>query len=190
VITTGEQLIQALERGGTLNLAPELREAVDAALAAQAADQFDQEDDEDEMMRRNAISGPTRDMSVESAFAALGTNDDRPPAHSSANAVAGTGGDSTSDAIPREEPYNEQANQRWCAGRGMLALKDFVAEHGTVVAEWPQSIDKSPVTEYTRRVLLLQRASRNFIIDYSLQQGAGSEAAALIRSTTETGYSG
>ncbi|MCJ1283603.1 hypothetical protein MMC26_002934 [Xylographa opegraphella] len=86
------------------------------------------------------------------------------------------------------EPYDDQRNQRWLAGQGMLRLKDFVTEHGTDEGVWTpnRSIDSSPVTEYAQRILLLQkRASRNFILDYVLQQGTSSDVRALILRTVE-----
>ena len=80
-------------------------------------------------------------------------------------------------------PYDDERNQRWLAGQGMMQLRDFVAEHGTDEKVWQSdsTIDTSPVTEYARRVNLLQRrASRNFILDYPLQQGTSSEVRALV----------
>ena len=86
------------------------------------------------------------------------------------------------------EPYDDQRNQRWLAGQGMLRLKDFINEHGTDEKVWRgnRSIDSSPVTEYAQRVTLLEkRASRNFILDYVLQQGTSSDVRALILRTVE-----
>ena len=91
--------------------------------------------------------------------------------------VAGSGEGSAS------APYDDERNQRWLAGQGMMQLRDFVAEHGTDEKVWQSdsSVDTSPVTEYARRVNLLQRrASRNFILDYPLQQGTSSEVRALV----------
>ena len=88
-----------------------------------------------------------------------------------------------SDEGPASESYDDERNQRWLAGQGMMQLRDFVAQHGTDEKVWQgdSSIDISPVTEYARRVNLLQRrASRNFILDYSLQQGTNSEVRALV----------
>ena len=81
------------------------------------------------------------------------------------------------------EPYDDQRNQRWLAGQGMLRLKDFVTEHGTDEKVWTRnrSIDSSPVMDYAQRITLLEkRASRNFILDYVLQQGTSSDVRALI----------
>ncbi|MCJ1380581.1 hypothetical protein MMC17_003689 [Xylographa soralifera] len=86
------------------------------------------------------------------------------------------------------EPYDDQRNQRWLAGQGMLRLKDFVTEHGTDEKVWTENgnIDSSPVTEYAERVALLEkRASKNFILDYVLRQGTSSDVRALILRTVE-----
>ena len=86
------------------------------------------------------------------------------------------------------EPYDDQRNQRWLAGQGMLRLKDFVTEHGTDEKSWTGNgiIDSSVVTEYARRIILLEKlASRNFILDYVLQQGTSSDVRALIQRTVE-----
>ena len=85
------------------------------------------------------------------------------------------------DSVP--EPYDDERNQRWLAGQGMMRLRDFVTEHGTDEEAWEGdgNVDTSPLTEYARRVNLLQRrATRNFILDYSLQQGTSSEVRALV----------
>lgn len=85
------------------------------------------------------------------------------------------------DELP--EPYDDQRNQRWLAGQGMLRLKDFVAEHGTDehVFLGDKGVDWRPVTDYAYRVTLLEkRATRNFILDYVLQQGTSSEVKELI----------
>ena len=81
------------------------------------------------------------------------------------------------------EPYDDERNQRWLAGQGMIRLRDFVAEYGTDEKAFQQdnSLDITPVTEYAQRVTLLQRpATRNFILDYVLQQGTGSDVRELI----------
>ena len=91
------------------------------------------------------------------------------------------------NAIPQstaDEPYDDNRNQRWLAGAGMLQLRDFCARHGTDATAWNNSdsgIDASIVREYARRVLELREPrSRNFILDYSLSQGAGRDVKALV----------
>ena len=86
------------------------------------------------------------------------------------------------------EPYDDQRNQRWLAGQGMLRLRDFVAEHGSDenVFQRDSNLDITPVTEYAQRVTLLQRqATRNFILDYVLQQGTSDDVRALILRVVE-----
>lgn len=84
-------------------------------------------------------------------------------------------------AEPEGEEYDDERNQRWLAGRGLIQLRDFVAAHGVDEGNWPDGLDAGPVTEYARRVLQLQRrATRNFILDYVLQQGTSSEVRGLI----------
>ena len=80
--------------------------------------------------------------------------------------------------------YDDEANQRWLAGRGMLRLKDFIAQHGSNENVWKDNldIDVTPATEYAHRVTQLQkRASKDFILNYSLKQGAGAEASDLVK---------
>lgn len=84
--------------------------------------------------------------------------------------------------------YNDEANQRWLAGRGMLRLKDFISQHGPDENKWRDDleIDITPATEYAHRITLLEsRASREFILKYALQQGAGTQASELVRRLLE-----
>ena len=82
------------------------------------------------------------------------------------------------------EPYNDERNQRWLAGQGLLRLRDFTSEYGIDENNWRErAIDISPVDEYVRRVNLLQKtATKNFILDYVLQQGTSGQVRDLIRS--------
>ncbi|MCJ1433594.1 hypothetical protein MMC27_002957 [Xylographa pallens] len=92
------------------------------------------------------------------------------------------------EQVSTPEPYDDQRNQRWLAGQGMLRLKDFVTEHGTNEKVWTEKgdVDSSSVTEYAQRVTLLEkRASRNFILDYVLQQGTSSDVRSLILRTVQ-----
>lgn len=81
-------------------------------------------------------------------------------------------------------PYDDDRNQRWLAGAGMLRLRDFCAQHGTDESAWndaSNSVDKSIVTEYAERVLQLrQQRTRNFILDYPLTQGTSRDVKALV----------
>ena len=81
------------------------------------------------------------------------------------------------------EPYDDERNQRWLAGQGMIRLRDFIAEHGSDEKDFQRdsSLDITPVTEYAQRVTLLQRrTTRNFILDYVLQQGTSGDVRELI----------
>lgn len=84
---------------------------------------------------------------------------------------------------PADEPYDDNRNQRWLAGAGMLRLRDFCTQHGTDETVWNgnSAIDASIVSDYARRVRQLrEQRSRNFILEYSLSQGAGREVKALV----------
>ena len=79
---------------------------------------------------------------------------------------------------------DDHANQRWLAGRGMLQLKDFIAQHGADESVWrgDADVDSTPVWEYVDRIKRLRaRQSRDFILNYALKQGAGAEASDLIK---------
>ena len=85
------------------------------------------------------------------------------------------------DPGPSEEAYDEEANKRWLAGRGMIQLKDILATEGTDERAWAQgSKAEDMVREYVRRVKLLRERDRRFILDYSLRQGAGQAVKDLV----------
>lgn len=86
------------------------------------------------------------------------------------------------DAVSQEEEeYDDERNQRWLAGRGLMELRDFVATNGVDEGNWNDELNAGPLTEYARRVLQLQRqATRNFILDYVLQQGTSSQVRDLV----------
>jgi hypothetical protein len=87
-------------------------------------------------------------------------------------------------AAASSSSYDDDANQRWLAGRGMLRLKEFIATHGADENKWKDNldIDVTPATEYAHRITLLQkRSSRDFILNYALRQGAGADASDLIK---------
>ena len=80
-----------------------------------------------------------------------------------------------------QEPYDEDRNQRWLAGQGLLRLREFTTEHGTVESEWPPNRGQDIVTEYaTRMAQLRQQRTRNFILDYTLRQGTSQAVKDLI----------
>ena len=80
-----------------------------------------------------------------------------------------------------QEPYDEDRNQRWLAGQGLLRLREFTTEHGAVESEWPPNCGQEIVTEYaTRMAQLRQQRTRNFILDYTLRQGTSQAVKDLI----------
>ncbi len=98
------------------------------------------------------------------------------------NAVINTSNAATNTGTPQPEPYDDNRNQRWLAGQGMLQIRDFCAQHGTDENAWiGASVDASIVGEYAGRVMQVREPrSRNFILEYSLSQGAGREVKALV----------
>ncbi len=87
----------------------------------------------------------------------------------------------TAAASEEVEEYDDERNQRWLAGRGLMQLRDFVTANGVDEGYWGEEVDAGPVTEYARRILQLQRqATRNFILDYVLQQGTSSQVRSLV----------
>lgn len=91
----------------------------------------------------------------------------------------------TPSLIP--EPYDDDRNQRWLAGQGMLRLRDFAASHGTDEAAWTAADPdlanegRQLVTEYARRLLRLNsQQTRRFLVDYVLRQGSSAEVRELV----------
>lgn len=81
--------------------------------------------------------------------------------------------------------YDDERNQRWLAGQGMIRLRDFVAAHGADPAAWSPaevaSEGRAILEEYAGNALLLaQQRTRNFILDYVLRQGTSVEVQALV----------
>ena len=89
--------------------------------------------------------------------------------------------ESTTTNHEPQEPYDEDRNQRWLAGQGLLRLREFTTEHGTVESEWPPNSGQEIVTEYaTRMAQLRQQRTRNFILDYTLRQGTSQAVKDLV----------
>lgn len=110
----------------------------------------------------------------------IGTPRDGFPATSSSEEHDATTESPTTHQEP-QEPYDEDRNQRWLAGQGLLRLRDFTTQHGTVESEWPANSGQEIVTEYaTRMAQLRQQRTRNFILDYTLRQGTSQEVKDLI----------
>ncbi|MCJ1459710.1 hypothetical protein MMC28_010089 [Mycoblastus sanguinarius] len=90
------------------------------------------------------------------------------------------------DHVP--EAYDDERNQRWLAGQGVIRVRDFTNQHGTNEGAWPESAfsGQHVVTEYAFRVMQLrQQRTRNFIMDYVLPQGTNQEVKALVRREIE-----
>ena len=91
------------------------------------------------------------------------------------------GAEDSEPPSPSAEVYDEDANKRWLAGRGMIRLKEVVAAQGTDERAWAQGSEAEVVAvEYARRVKLLRETNRRFILDYSLRQGAGQAVKDLV----------
>ncbi|KAL8681556.1 MAG: hypothetical protein Q9186_002372 [Xanthomendoza sp. 1 TL-2023] len=90
------------------------------------------------------------------------------------------------------EAYDDEKNQRWLAGQGMIGLRDFTARNGTDEQAWGSSTSEGEelVSEYVARVQQLrQQRTRNFIVNYPLRQGTGAAVRDLIkRRLEENGY--
>lgn len=111
------------------------------------------------------------------------TNNPAPPNPSTSPPPSHAQPDSPVEPIP-QEPYNDERNQRWLAGQGLIRLRDFITTHGVDDTAWsPAEIEaegREVVYQYARRVLQLQQRTRNFIVDYVLKQGTSGEVRALV----------
>lgn len=106
-------------------------------------------------------------------------------------ATTDTTSDSLAEQIPERQPvvYDDERNQRWLAGQGMLRLRDFVAAHGADQAAWSPAEVASEgrliLEEYAQNALLLAQRTRNFILDYVLRQGTSVEVQELVMKEVE-----
>ena len=87
---------------------------------------------------------------------------------------------------PTPPPYDEDQNKRWLAGRGLIALREFVQQYSSDEASWwknPEIIidqDNPPFT-YAKNILRLEnKATKNFIFNHALPQGTSAETKDLI----------
>lgn len=94
---------------------------------------------------------------------------------------------SLAEQTPEQHPavYDDERNQRWLAGQGMIKLRDFVAEHGADQAAWtPAEVARDGrviLEEYARNALsLAQQRTRKFILDYVLRQGTSVEVQDMV----------
>ena len=87
---------------------------------------------------------------------------------------------------PSSDTSELERTQRYLAGVGMLALKDFIAKHGHDEDRWKREGDhvfsegSDLVQIYVAKARTLNERDRKFIIDYPLAQGAGQEARKLV----------
>lgn len=84
------------------------------------------------------------------------------------------------------EPYDNERNQRWLAGQGLLRLRDFTTQHGTDETAWSASAGQDIVTEYALRLMQQrQQRQREFILNYTLRQGTSLEVTELVKREIE-----
>ncbi|KAL8937804.1 MAG: hypothetical protein Q9211_003499 [Gyalolechia sp. 1 TL-2023] len=91
-------------------------------------------------------------------------------------------------AISQEEPYDDERNQRWLAGQGLIRLRDFTGRHGADENAWGEYTQEGAavVTEYAARVRQLrQQRTRDFIVNYPLRQGTSVEVRDLVNRYVE-----
>ena len=82
-------------------------------------------------------------------------------------------------------PYDDERNQRWLAGQGLIRLREFIAAHGVVESAWASNgvfaEGRQIVEEYAQNMKLLrQQQKRNFILNYVLPQGSSAQVRDLI----------
>lgn len=89
-----------------------------------------------------------------------------------------------------DEVYDDERNQRWLAGQGLVHLRETVAAYGTDESRWSNvnSGDaRAHLKEYAKRVLQLEQPrSRNFILDYALPQGTSKEVKEMVMREVES----
>lgn len=83
------------------------------------------------------------------------------------------------------QPYDDERNQRWLAGQGLIRLREFIAAHGLEEAAWASTgvlaEGRQIVEEYAQNMKLLrQQQKRNFILNYVLPQGSSAQVRDLI----------
>jgi hypothetical protein len=75
----------------------------------------------------------------------------------------------------------DQRVQRFLAGRGLQALRDFVSVNGVDEGNWAGDLDQKPLTDYASSVVALRtRTTRQFILNYILPQGTSSVVKDLV----------
>lgn len=86
---------------------------------------------------------------------------------------------------PSPQPYDDDRNQRWLAGQGLIRLREFIAAHEVEEAAWASTgvfaEGRQIVEEYAQNMKLLrQQQKRNFILNYVLPQGSSTQVRDLI----------
>lgn len=100
------------------------------------------------------------------------------------NSGAGTASISNTQPRPPTPPYDEDQNKRWLAGRGLMALREFVQKYSTNEESWwqhPEIKTRSPAFDYAHNIIALEnRATKNFIFNHALPQGTSTDTKDLI----------
>ncbi|KAL8656219.1 MAG: hypothetical protein Q9210_000414 [Variospora velana] len=84
---------------------------------------------------------------------------------------------------PQNDQCDDEKNQRWLAGQGILRLREFTVKHGADEHKWGSHSAEGEALflEYAQRVRQLRnQRTRNFIVNYSLQQGTSTEVRDLV----------
>ena len=89
-----------------------------------------------------------------------------------------------SDYLVPNEPYDEDRNKHWLAGRGIRLVQAFIHIYGSNELTWlplQECLHNNPVIEYARRLKLLNEQTRNFFIKYVLQQQIDTQARDMVK---------
>lgn len=164
----GAQLMEVLRR--SIGRHTRLDPGVEQLLEGAGAELFDPNLSDQEFIIANDVDNPETTDRLTSAPASTDAPPDS-PAEETAERQSGV--------------YDDERNQRWLAGQGMIRLRDFVATHGADQAAWsPAEVateGRMILEEYAGNALLLaQQRTRNFILDYALRQGTSVEVQALV----------
>jgi len=93
-----------------------------------------------------------------------------------------------SDFLDPNEAYDDEANKRWLAGRGIRLVESFTTRYGTDEADWMRHREcfwNNPIWEYSKRLKLLNEAQRNHFLNYVLQQQVDADTSALVKRFVE-----
>ncbi|MCJ1308431.1 hypothetical protein MMC25_002084 [Agyrium rufum] len=106
------------------------------------------------------------------------------PRHTTSNPHAILEESAAVDSTNTYHQSEDERNQRFLMGQGLQVLKQFAVQHGTDDVTYASSgVDTAPLDEYVVRLKKVPRQQmRDFIINYPLQQGAGTAVRDLVRS--------